>query len=69
MPPELAFVVQFSQSTKPEVGWFRGRAEHMMSGQHASFVNPRELTAFFRSVLNQQLSPSQEKVGSRNVRT
>jgi hypothetical protein len=69
MPPERAFVVQFSQSAKSELGWFSGRVEHVMSGLHASFVNPRELTAFFRKVMNQQLSPSQEKIGSRNVKT
>jgi len=69
MPPERAFVVQFSQSTQPELGWFSGRVEHMMSGQHATFVDPRELRTFFRRVMNQQLSPSQGKVGSRNVRT
>ena len=69
MPPEGAFVVQFSQFTKSELGRFSGRVEHMMSGQHASFVNHRELAAFFRRVMNQQLSPSQEKVGSPNVRT
>jgi hypothetical protein len=69
MPLERAFVVQFSQSTKSEPGLFSGRVEHVMSGQHASFVNSRELAAFFRRVMKQQLSPSQEKVGSPNVRT
>jgi hypothetical protein len=53
MPPERAFVVQFRQSTESELGWFSGRVEHMMSGQHASFVTSGELTAFFRRVLNQ----------------
>jgi hypothetical protein len=53
MPLERAFVVQFSESTQSELGWFSGRVEHVMSGQHASFVNPRELTAFFRRVMNQ----------------
>jgi len=69
MPPELAFVVQFSQFTQSELGWFRGRVEHMLSGQHANFADPRELTAFFRRVMNQQPSSSQEKAGGRNVRT
>jgi hypothetical protein len=53
MPPERAFVVQFGQPPKSELGWFSGRVEHMMSGQHASFADPRELTAFFRRVMNQ----------------
>jgi hypothetical protein len=69
MPPERAFVVQFRQATQSEPGWFSGRVEHMMSGQFASFAGSRELTAFFRRVLNQQLSPPQEKAGGRNVRT
>jgi hypothetical protein len=69
MPPERAFVVQFSQSTPSEPGWFSGRVEHMMSGQYASFADARELTAFFRRVLNEQLSPPQEKAGGPQLRT
>jgi len=69
MPPERAFVVQFRQSTESEPDWFSGRVEHMMSGQYASFESPRELTAFFRRVLNQQLSPLQEKAVGRKART
>lgn len=57
MPAERAFVVQFRQVTQSEPGWFSGRVEHMMSGQFVSFADSRELTAFFRRVLNQQLSP------------
>jgi len=69
MPLERAFVVQFSQSTGSEPDWFSGRVEHMMSGQYASFEGPRELTAFFRRVLSQQLSPLQKKAVGRKVRT
>ena len=68
-PLERAFVVQFRQSTESEPDWFNGRVEHMMSGQFASFESPRELKAFFRRVLNQQLAASQEKAGSRDVGT
>jgi len=68
-PLERAFVVQFRQSTQPEPDWFNGRVEHVMSGQFASFESPRELKAFFRRVLNQQLSASQGKAGSRDVGT
>jgi len=67
MPPELAFVVQFRQSTEPD--WFSGRVEHMMSGQFASFESHRELKSFFRRVLNQQLAASQGKAGSPDVGT
>ena len=69
MPPELAFVVQFRQSTESESDWFSGRVEHVMSGQFASFESPRELTAFFRRVLNQQLSPLQGRAVGRKVKT
>jgi len=69
MSPEHAFVVQFRQSTESEPGWFSGRVEHMMSGQFASFESTRELTAFFRRVLNQQLSPLQKEAVGRKVRT
>ena len=65
-PLEHAFVVQFRQSTESEPDWFSGRVEHMMSGQFASFESTRELKAFFRRVLNQQLSASQGKAGSRD---
>jgi len=67
MPPERAFVVQFSQSTRLERGWFSGRVEHIMSGRHASFVNHRELTAFFRKVMNRQLCLSPKKVRRRSA--
>jgi hypothetical protein len=66
---ERVFVVQFRQSTESEPDWFSGRVEHMMSGQFASFESPRELKAFFRRVLNQQLAAWQEKAGSRDVGT
>ena len=69
MPPERAFVVQFRQSTESEPDWYSGRVEHMMSGQYARFESPRELTEFFRRVLNQQASPLQEKAAGRKVRT
>ena len=68
-PLERAFVVQFRQSMESEPGWYSGRVEHMMSGQYARFESPRELTAFFRRVLNQRLSPLQEKAVGRKVRT
>jgi hypothetical protein len=61
MPLERAFVVQFRQAAESEPDWFSGRVEHVMSGEYASFANHRELSAFFRRVLNQQLSPSREK--------
>lgn len=69
MPPQRAFIVQFRQSTESELHWFSGRVENVMSGQYARFESPRELTAFLRRVLNQQLSPSQEKTVGRKVRT
>ena len=68
-PLERAFVVQFRQSTESEPDWFSGRVEHMMSGQFANFESHRELKAFFRRVLNQQLAASQEKAGGRDVGT
>ena len=69
MLPERAFVVQFRQSTEQEPDWFSGRVEHMMSGQFATFENPRQLRAFFQRVLKQQLAGLQEKAGSHDGRT
>jgi hypothetical protein len=59
MSPERAFVVQFRTSSKRELTWFAGRAEHMMSGQSTGFETPQELVEFFGRVMNQQIPPTQ----------
>ena len=54
MPLNGAFVVQFRESSEWQPGWFRGRVEHLMSAQNATFVTARELFEFFERVMNQR---------------
>ena len=58
--PDLVFVVQFRDPTEPKSARFAGRAEHIMSGQNASFKTPQELVDFFGRVLR-QLKPRLHK--------
>jgi hypothetical protein len=51
--PDLVFVVQFRDPIEPGAARFAGRAEHVMSGQNASFETPNELVDFFGRVMNQ----------------
>lgn len=62
IPPALpawkAFVVQFTRETGVEAGVFRGRAEHLSSGQRSHFETPQELVEFVQTVLEQSSLPS-----------
>ena len=58
--PDLAFVVQFHDPTKPGSARFAGRAEHLMSGESTGFGTPKELVDFFGRVMN-QLKPRSQK--------
>ena len=50
-PQCKAFVLQFSPEAGPQTGLFRGRVEHLSSGNHAVFQSTEELWAFVRNVL------------------
>ncbi len=58
LPAWKAFVVQFTRETGVESGVFRGRAEHLSSGQRSRFESPQELVEFVQAVLEQPASPS-----------
>ena len=58
--PDLVFVVQFHDPTRPGATRFAGRAEHVMSGQNTDFETPEELVDFFGRVM-QQLKPRLQK--------
>ena len=51
LPPDWAFVVQFSNKTVPLEGAFVGRAEHIRSGQALHFQSMAELVTFFEQVI------------------
>jgi hypothetical protein len=61
LSPARAFVVQFREAEPGAVKQFRGRVEHMVSGDVARFEAPEELLAFFARVLG--MAP--EKLSTR----
>ena len=50
-PQRKAFVLQFTTDAGPQTGLFRGRVEHVSSGDAASFDSTEDLWAFVRSVM------------------
>lgn len=50
-PQRKAFVLQFSADAGPQTGLFRGRVEHVASGEGTIFCSPEELWAFVRTAL------------------
>jgi len=50
-PQSNAFVLQFAADAGPDTGLFRGRVQHVTSGEHVSFQSTDELWAFVRDVL------------------
>ena len=57
LPVRRAFVVQFRAEAELEQGCFRGRVEHVLSGQVTKFSSVEELLAFFAHVLSQERQP------------
>jgi hypothetical protein len=55
-PQRKAFVLQFSAEAGPQTGLFRGRVEHVTSGDGATFGSTEELWAFVRTVLMQSVA-------------
>lgn len=50
-PQRKAFVLQFSSDAGPQTGLFRGRVEHVTSGDQATFNSTEDLWSFVRRVL------------------
>jgi len=50
-PQSNAFVLQFASDSGPETGLFRGKVQHVASGEQISFQSTDELWAFIRGVL------------------
>jgi len=50
-PQSSAFVLQFAADAGPDTGLFRGRVQHVATGEQVSFQSTEELWAFVRAVL------------------
>jgi hypothetical protein len=57
LPPHRAFVVQFRTETDIVRGPFRGRVEHVLSGQATHFASGEDLLAFCARVLATERAP------------
>jgi hypothetical protein len=51
LPTQRAFVVQLHAESKIEKGQFKGRVEHIVSGQSTHFSTIKALKAFMHRVL------------------
>ena len=51
LPTQRAFVVQLHGESKLAKGQFKGRVEHIVSGQSARFSTMKALKAFMQRVL------------------
>jgi len=51
LPTQRAFVVQLHSESKIEKGQFKGRVEHIVSGQSTHFSSMKALKAFMQRVL------------------
>ena len=64
LPPERAFVVQFSTAATPGLRRCEGRAEHVQSGAVVHFHSAAELLAFFRQALRHNGAPAPDGRGA-----
>jgi hypothetical protein len=53
LPTQRAFVVQLHAESKIEKGLFKGRVEHIVSGQSAHFSSMKALKAFMHRMLTE----------------
>ena len=51
LPTQRAFVVQLHSESKIAKGQFKGRVEHIVSGQSAHFSSMKALKAFMQRVV------------------
>jgi len=57
LPVKRAFVVQIHADAQPEQNDFKGRVEHLVSGQATHFESLAELLAFIVQVLTEPQQP------------
>ena len=60
LPTQRAFVVQLHAESKIEKGRFKGRVEHIVSGQSTHFSSMKALKVFMRHVLTEGRSDEPE---------
>jgi hypothetical protein len=60
LPPQRAFVVQFSAQTNVALGWFAGRVEHVVSGHARRFQTLEELVGSLVQMLVTLVATSAE---------
>ena len=60
LPTQRAFVVQLHAESKIEKGQFKGRVEHMVSGQSTHFSSMKALKAFMHRVLTEERAEEPE---------
>jgi hypothetical protein len=60
LPTQRAFVVQLHATSKIEKGQFKGRVEHIVSGQSTHFSSLKALKAFMHRVLTKARSEEPE---------
>ena len=60
LPTQRAFVVQLHAESKIEKGQFKGRVEHMVSGQSTHFSSMKALKAFMHPVLTEERAEEPE---------
>ena len=60
LPTQRAFVVQLHVESKIAEGQFKGRVEHIVSGQSTHFSTIKALKAFMRHVLTEERSEEPE---------
>lgn len=70
LPPDRAFVVQFSDDTDPDCERVSGRAEHLESGRRCRFNSLGELHEFMKHALRDAapdavLNPTDEPARAR----
>ncbi len=60
LPTKRTFLVRLSDKADPENGLYRGRVEHLQSGQTVRVHSEKELREFFRAMLLEQLRQEQK---------
>ena len=55
LPAKRTFLVRLSDEADPESGLYRGRVEHLQSGETTRFQSERKLREFLTTILLDQL--------------
>ena len=67
LPPDRAFVVQFSDDTNPDRERVRGRAEHLQSGRRCRFNSLGQLHEFMEETLRDVARAAGDELAPTNA--